>query len=61
MPETKYKQQEPAEQVLNRKVEKGDTLACRLFYCLFRARLQREAAAHQHKEQRHEVNSQNSS
>ncbi|PAY73403.1 hypothetical protein CEH00_12560 [Shigella boydii] len=61
MPETKYKQQEPAEQVLNRKVEKGDTLACRLFYCLFRARLQREAAAHQHKEQRHEVNRQNSS
>ena len=50
---------EPDEQVLYQKVEKGDTLACRLFYCLFRAWLQRETTAYQHKEQRHEVNRQN--
>ena len=41
---------EPDEQVLYQEVEKGDTLACRLFYCLFRPGFQREAATYQHKE-----------
>ena len=53
IPETKYKQQEPAEQVLNRKVEKGDTLACRLLL-LIPGAASAGSAAHQHKEQRHE-------